>query len=179
MKRVLVFALAATALLSGVARAASVGLGFFAGASVPILQDDQDNGSLWGFRAPVKLVPLFTVEPFFSSSGLGDKTIDIAPGISTTREGSDVTTFGANAMLTLGGPFSFYPYVGIGSAKFKRTGQDESFTSYHMGLGLGISPMPKLGVHLRGELQAAADGDVARKMVNITLGASYSIFSLP
>lgn len=178
MKRILVFALVATALLSNVARAGSIGLGFYGGASVPIVQEDQDQGTLWGLRAPVKLVPLITVEPFFSSSALGDKTVDLG-GFSSTREGSDVTTFGLNAMLTLGGPVSFYPYAGIGSAKFKRTGQDEAFTSYHLGLGIGLSPIPKVSVDLRGELQAAVDGAVSRKMANISLGATYSLFSMP
>ena len=32
---------------------------------------------------------------------------------------------------------------------------------------------------LRGELQAAVDGDVSRKMLNLSLGASYSLFSMP
>jgi len=179
MKKLLVLAIAALAVLAGSARAASIGVGVFGGASVPILQDDQDNGTQYGARIPVKLIPLFTVEPFYSSTSLGDKTFDIAPGVSVTRDGSDVTSYGVNAMLTLGGPFSIYPFAGIGEAKFKRTGQDEEFTSYHLGLGLGISPIPKLGVDLRAELQAAVDGDVSRKLLNITLGASYSLFSLP
>lgn len=179
MKRLLALAILTFALVAPPVHAASISGGVFGGTSIPVLQDDQDTGSLFGVRVPVKLVPLFTVEPFFSSSSLGDKTIDIAPGISTTREGSDVTTFGVDAMLTMGGPLRFYPFVGIGTAHFKRTAQDESFTSYHMGLGLGLSPIPKFSVDLRGELQAAADGDVARKMANITLGASYALFSMP
>ena len=178
MKRVIVMALVATALCTSVARAASIGFGFFAGASVPIVQEDQDNGSLWGFRAPVKLVPLLAVEPYFSSASLGDKTQEIG-GFSVTREGSDVTGFGLNAMLTMGGPVRIYPFVGIGSAKYKRTGQDESFTAYNLGLGFGVGLIPKLDLDLRGELQAASDGDVSRKVVNISLGASYSIFSIP
>ena len=117
MKRLLWVALAALALSAGTARAGSIGVGVFGGVSVPVLQDDQDNGSLFGVRAPVKLIPLFTVEPFYSYSELGDKTFDIAPGISTTREGSEVTSYGVNAMLTLGGPLSFYPFAGIGTAK--------------------------------------------------------------
>jgi opacity protein-like surface antigen len=131
-----------------------------------------------GVRFPVKLVPLFAVEPFYAKTSLGDKTLDVG-GFSVTREGSEVTSYGLNVMLTLGGPVSFYPYAGIGQAKFKRTAQDESFTSYHMGLGIGVSVVPKLTVDLRGELQAAVDGDVSRKMANVTLGASYSLFSMP
>jgi opacity protein-like surface antigen len=178
MKRILVMALVATALLAGAAHAASIGLGFFGGASVPIVQEDQDNGSVWGLRAPVKLLPLLTAEPYFSSAALGDKTQSVG-GFSVTREGSDVTSFGLNAMLTMGGPVRFYPFAGIGTAKYKRTGQDESFTAYNLGLGLGIGVIPKLDLDLRGEFQAAADGDVSRKVVNISLGASYAIFSIP
>jgi hypothetical protein len=178
MKKFFVFAAAVLVMFAGTARAGSIGVGLFGGTSVPVLQDDQDNGTLYGVRAQVKLVPLFAVEPFFSTSALGDKTLNVGT-LSLTREGSDVTTYGLNAMLTLGGPVSFYPYVGIGQAKFKRTAQDESFTSYHMGLGLGLSPIPKFNFDLRGELQAAVDGGVSRKMLNITLGASYSLFSMP
>ena len=179
MKQLFVFALAALALLAGSARAGGIGVGVFGGTSVPVLQADQDKGTLFGVRAPIKLIPLFTVEPFYASSALGDKTIDLGGGVSVTRDGSKVTSYGLNAMLTLGGPVSFYPYAGIGQAKFKRTAQDESFTSYHMGLGLGLSPIPKLSVDLRGELQAAVDGGVSRKLANVTLGASYSLFSMP
>jgi len=178
VKRVIVMAVVASALLSGVARAASIGAGFFVGAAVPIVQEDQDNGSVWGLRAPVKLVPLVTVEPYFSSASLGDKTQSVG-GFSVTREGSDVTAFGLNAMLTMGGPIRFYPFAGIGTAKYKRTGQDESFTAYNLGLGLGLGVIPKVDIDLRGEFQAAANEGVSRKVVNITLGASYAIFSLP
>lgn len=179
MKKPLVIALAALALCAGSVRAGSIGVGVFGGTSVPVLQDDEDTGSLFGLRAPVKLVPLVTVEPFYSSAPLGNKTINLAPGVSVTRDGSDVTTYGANAMLTLGGPLSFYPYAGVGRARFKRTGQDETFTSFQLGLGLSLSPIPKFGLHLRAELQSAVDGSISRKLTNISLGASYAVFSLP
>jgi len=171
-------AIVATALLSGAARAASIGGGFFAGVAVPIVQEDQDNGSVWGLRVPVKLVPLLTAEPYYSSASLGDKTVTVG-GFSATREGSDVSSFGVNALLTMGGPIRFYPFAGIGTAKYKRTGQDESFTAYNLGLGLGLGVIPKVDIDLRGEFQAAANEGVSRKVVNITLGASYAIFSLP
>jgi hypothetical protein len=175
----LLVACAGLAIGVGSARAGSIGVGAFAGTSVPIVQADQGNGSIYGLRIPIKLVPAFTVEPFYSSSALGNKTIDIAPGITTTFEGSDVTTYGINALLTLGGPVSFYPFAGIGQATFKRTGQDESFTSYSFGFGLGLSPAPKLTIDFRAEVQAAVEGDVSRKMGNFTLGASYALFNLP
>ncbi len=178
MKKLFVIAIAVLALAASTAHAASIGVGVFGGMSIPVLQDDQGNGTLMGVRVPVKLVPLLALEPFYAKTTLGDKTFDVG-GFSVTREGSDVTTYGLNAMLTLGGPVSLYPYAGIGQAKFKRTAQDESFTSYHLGLGFGFSMVPKISIDLRGELQAAVDGDLSRKMVNVTLGASYSLFSMP
>ena len=172
-------ALAALAAMAGGARAGSIGVGVFAGTGVPVVQADEGNGPVYGVRAPVKLVPLFTVEPFYSSQALGDVTLDISPGVTATREGSDVKSYGLNALLTFGGPVTFYPFAGIGHAQYTRSGQDESFTAYQMGLGLGLSPLPQLSIDLRAELQAAVDGSTSRKVGNFTVGASYALVHLP
>jgi len=169
------------ALLAPAARTGTITLGggVYGGMSFPVLQDDQGQGSLFGARLPVRLLPLLAVEPFYSTSALGDKTIEASPGFEVTREGSDVNTFGVNVMVPFGTKTLLYPYVGIGSASFQRNGQDESFTSYDVGLGLGFTVMPKFSLDVRGELQAASSGETSRKMFNVTLGASYSIFSTP
>ena len=179
MKRLWLIAILALGLAAGSARAAGIGGSLYGGMAFPILQDDQGTGSIYGVRVPVKLVPLFTVEPFYSSSDLGDKTLDIAPGFSVTRDGSAVKTYGVNALLTMSGPISFYPFLGFGSANFKREGQDETMTSYDFGLGVGFAPIPKFSIDVRGELQAAVADGASRKMFNATLGASYSFFSMP
>ena len=106
MNRLLWGALAVLVLGTGTARAGSIGVGLVGGASVPVLQDAQGDGSIYGVRIPVKLVPLITVEPYYASAQLGDKTFDIAPGISVTREGSEVYSYGETGMLTLGGPLN-------------------------------------------------------------------------
>ena len=126
----------------------------------------------------MKLVPLVTVEPYYASSSLGDKDVTIAD-ITYTREGFDETAYGLNALLTMGGPVQFYPFAGIGSTNLKRTGNDLTLTTYNFGLGLGISPMPKLTLHIRGEMQMAVDGEASRKFANVTAGASYALFSMP
>ncbi len=178
MKRLLVLSLALLATMAGTASAGSIGVGAFAGVSVPVLQDDVGQGTMFGLRAPVKLVPLVTVEPYFASSSLGDKDETVA-GLTYTREGFDETAFGLNAMLTFGGPVQFYPFAGLGQTKLERTGSDLSLTTYNAGLGLGISPAPKISIHIRGELQMAVDGDTSRKFGNVTVGASYALFSMP
>ncbi len=177
MKRILALALAGALLSVSLAHAGDIGLGAFFGRSIPVLQEDQDQGSLYGLRAPLALTPLITIEPFWSTSALGDQTVTFG-GVDFTREGSDVTTFGANVALSTTGPMRFYPFVGIGSVNFTRAGQDETYTSYHFGLGLGFTPAPKLNLDIRGELQAAAKDGASRKMANITVGASYALFKL-
>jgi opacity protein-like surface antigen len=163
------------------ARAGTLGLagGVYGGMSFPVLQDDQGQGPLFGARLPVRVLPLLTVEPFYTTSALGDQTIEASPGFSVTREGSDVTTYGVNALFPFGTKTLLYPFVGIGSARFERTGEDETFTSFAVGLGLGVTLIPKLTLDVRGELQAASTGETSRKMVNLTLGATYSIFASP
>lgn len=182
MRQRLVSVLVAFAVLAGTAggaRAGSIGFGVFAGTGVPVVQADEGHGPVYGMRAPVRLVPVFTVEPFYSSQSLGDVTLDISPGVTATREGSDITAYGLNALLTFGGLVTFYPFAGIGHAHYTRSGQDESFAAYQMGLGLGFTPLPKVGIDLRAELQAAVDGSTSRKVGNFTLGASYALFHLP
>jgi hypothetical protein len=178
MKRLLALTLVLLAVPAGVANAGSIGLGAFAGMSIPLLQEDVDQGTMFGLRAPVKLIPLVTVEPYYASSSLGDKDVTVA-GFTYTREGFDEKAFGLNAMLTMGGPVSFYPFAGLGQTKLERPGSDLSLTTYNVGFGLGFSPVPKVSVHIRGELQMAVDSGASRKFGNATIGASYALFSMP
>ena len=71
-----------------------------------------------------------------------------------------------------------FPYAGIGTVNYQRTGQDENYTSYQFGLGLGFTPAPKVSLDVRAELQMAAKDQVSRKTGNFTVGASYALFSL-
>jgi hypothetical protein len=173
----MILALVALLLAPQAARALGIGVGAYGGVAVPILQDDNGQGSLFGIRAPVSLIPMITVEPYFAKGSGGEKKQDVG-GITYTRSGIDQTSFGANVMLTFGGPFSFYPYVGIGSTKLERGSLDATSTNYNFGLGFGISPMPKLSLHLRSELQAVLDensSDVSRKWANVTVGVHYNL----
>jgi hypothetical protein len=179
MRKTMFLVLFALALLPCIAGATSVGVGAFGGMSIPVLQDDNGQGTMIGLRAPVALIPLVTVEPYFAKTSGGDKDQDIE-GTTITRSGLDVTGFGANLLLTFGGKIQLYPFAGIGSYKLSRTGsEDQTNKAYTFGLGLGISPLPKLSIHVRGELAAAVDGETSRKWANATVGVSYNIFSTP
>ena len=173
MKQRILMILLALALVPAAAHAGSVGFGVYGGFSAPILYDTATSGTQYGFRVPVNLIPLLTVEPYFDKTMLGDKDETFA-GQSYTRSGPDVTTYGANARFNLG---TMYPYVGIGSATIKQTGSDDvTDTSLNFGLGLGFKLMPKLSLDLRGELNAVVTGDTSRKLGYVNLGVSYAIF---
>lgn len=164
------------------ASALGIGVGAFAGTSIPIIQDDNGSGSQFGIRLPVSVVPMLTVEPYFASSSGGDKDQELG-GVTYTRSGIDVTSFGANLLLTFGGGFQFAPYVGVGSNKLERDGLDATETGYTFGLGLRFGlPLAKIALHARGGMNAVLEegsSETSRKWVDATLGVSYDLFSLP
>jgi opacity protein-like surface antigen len=169
-------AVLALALVPAMAAAGSLGIGAYGGLSIPIINDTAGNGALYGLRAPVHLLPLLTIEPFYAQSSLGDVE-ETFGGQTYTRSGPDVKTFGANAIFNFGGGVTFYPLVGIGGTKIEQSGsEDISETSINFGLGFGFTPMPKLGVDLRGELCSVVTGDTSRKFGNLTVGVSYALF---
>lgn len=178
MKRLLALTLVLLASTAGVAGAVGIGGGVYAGMSWPVVQEDVAQGSIYGLRVPVSLTPLFKVEPYYATGTLGDKEEDIG-GITYKREGFEETAYGLNLLLTTGGPVTFYPFGGIGKTELKREGGNFEGTTYNVGLGLGFAPMPKLSLDVRGEFQIVVDGDASRKFGNLTVGASYALFSLP
>lgn len=170
------------ALLAGAAGAATVGLGVFGGGSFAAVQDDNGNGPIFGVRVPVNLVPLITVEPYFASTSGGDKTQTIS-GISYTRSGIDVTSFGANVLFTFGTAYQMYPYVGIGSNHLKRAGLDQSETGYTFGLGMGFKlPLANLTANVRAGANMVTDPastETSRKWADVTAGVSYGLLKFP
>ena len=97
MMRTVALAVLALALAAGVASAApiGVGVGAYGGLSYPVLQDDVGNGSVYGVRVPVRLVPMITVEPYWLSGQMDDAEETIG-GVTYTRDGFENKGFGAN-----------------------------------------------------------------------------------
>ena len=174
MKQRIFLALLALALVPAAARAGSVGIGVFGGISVPILYDGATNGTQYGARLPIGLLPFLTLEPYYAQSELGDKD-ETFGGVTYTRSGPEVESFGANALFNFGGPVRFYPYAGIGQTTIKQTGSDDvTDTSINFGLGFGFTPVGSLSIDIRGELNSIVTGDTSRKFGNLTAGVSYA-----
>ena len=155
MRRLIAAALVLACVSALPARAGSISLGAFGGMTYPVLQSDVGNGTLYGVRAPVKLVPFLTVEPYWATSSLGDKVVGTPLG-NITNHGFDETAYGASVMLATPGPLSFYPIGSVGKTTIKIGGTSNAFTTYGGGIGLGVSAVPKVTLNLRAEFQAIA-----------------------
>jgi hypothetical protein len=177
MKKILLTALALVLIQGTAAAAVGIGVGAFGGLSIPIVNDLSEQGSTFGIRVPLNVAPMVTIEPFWASSSLGDVDEEFG-GISYTRDGGETNGFGANALFHFGGTgFSFFPFVGLGSYTIKRDGSDDiTDMGLNFGLGIGVSPMPKLSLDLRGEVNSIITDETSQKFGNVTLGASYNLF---
>lgn len=181
MRRVLLAAALVLATCAGSAHARGVGVGVFAGISIPVLNDLSEQGSQFGIRVPVELLPLLTVEPYYAQSGLGDAEESFA-GLPYTRDGGDLKSFGANVLLAFGGPVRFYPFAGIGQFTLERDGaEDVEELGYNLGLGLGfdIPALIGLGADIRGEFAIVPTDETSQKFANVTAGLRYNFFKLP
>ncbi len=175
MKRLLTTAVLALGVAAGPATAGTVGIGAFGGVDIPIVQDDNGQGSTFGVRVPVAIHRLVTLEPYFAATSDGDVQTTIA-GLDYTRSGFGISSFGMSALLTLGSRFQFYPFATIGTNKLTRDGSaDQTMTGFGGGLGFGFAPAPKFMVHLRGAAQSLTEGGSGRLFANVTAGVSYSL----
>lgn len=182
MRRTLLVTALALAACAGSAHAAGVGIGVFGGVSVPILNDLSGQGTQFGIRVPVSVLPLLTVEPYYAQSGLGEVEESFGGPVTFTRDGGDLRSFGANVMLSFGGPVRFYPFVGLGQFTLEREGaEDVEELGYNFGLGLGfdIPALIGLGADIRGEFAMIPTEDTSQKFANVTAGLRYNLFKVP
>lgn len=182
MKKQILIGLLALTLVPGLARAVTIGGAVFGGTSIPAVQDDNGTGPMFGIRVPVNFVPLIAVEPYYAQTNGGDKDYTAA-GVAYTRDGIDMTSYGANVLFTFGTGMKLFPFVGLSSNHMKRSGLDQTETGYDLGIGLGFKlPLAGLGADIRAAGNVVTDpanSDVSRKWAEITIGVNYSFFSTP
>jgi hypothetical protein len=185
MRKKFVLTALALILIAATAHAVTIGVGAFGGLSIPIVNDLSTQGSVFGVRAPVGISPMFTAEAFYSQAALGDVEESFGGPTSYTRDGGDVTAFGANAIFNFGGgggSFHFFPFVGIGSYQIKRSGsEDINDVGYNFGLGVGFAlpSLARLSFDVRGEAVMVKTDNTSQKLGNVTAGVTYKLFSTP
>ena len=172
MKKIILTGALLLALVSS-GSAAGIGVGGFGGVSIPIIQEDQGNGTVFGLRAKLKLIPGFTVEPVLGFNQFGDADTDFG-----SLPGSKVTYYGVDLILGgMGIPVGPRVYLVGGGAfySFSRDNlEDETRLGLSAGLGIEIGLGKTLGLDFRGKFHLITqEGGGSRKMANITGGINY------
>jgi hypothetical protein len=162
-----------------------LGAGAFGGVEIPIVQEDQGSGSVFGFKGRVGIIPLIALEPYIAFTKFGTAEVE---GIDFNLEGSKMTAFGLDA--TLGnqlGTIGIRPYLLAGLGFFTYSNDitsdiyDDGGTRFggSFGVGLGLALSPRLGLDLRGKANiATAEGGGSKKSVAITGGINVNFSGL-
>jgi len=155
-----------------------IGVGAFGGMNMPIVQADQSNGSVFGLKAKVKIIPVLLLEPNISFGKWGDGENE---GIEFP--GSKISSLGIDAVLgnspgVIGVKPFFLVGAGIYTVKNDDTGYDESKLGYCAGLGLGIGVGPKMDIDITGKAVLAAQEKGSKKAVFITAGLTYYLMGM-
>ncbi|MEW6411745.1 MAG: outer membrane beta-barrel protein [Candidatus Zixiibacteriota bacterium] len=154
-----------------------LGVGVFGGLDAPVGQDDQAQGTVFGFRGRLKALPIITLEPKIAFTSFGEPESDI---LTLNLDGSKVTAYGIDA--TLGAPFggkgfSMFAVVGAGFYNVKRdqTDQDETNLGWSAGLGFNIGFTPLISADVRGVAHVIPyDDGGSKKSVTATIGVNYN-----
>lgn len=161
----------------GIASAGKFSIGGFVGLNIPVGQQDVGNGTLFGAKGRILLLPFLGVEPNFVFSEYGDKEHDV-DGVTMTRKGGEMTSFGADAVVgTLSG-FSqarFYGLVGVNSNTTKREGlPDQTRLGVAFGAGLEFLPSDMFSLEVRARIHGIRlEGGGGRDNLELSAGLNY------
>ena len=156
--------------------AGPVGFGISGGVLVPIAQEDQAAGSVFGVKIRAKLFGPLTMEPNLHFGSFGNAEIT---GVGS-RDGSSIKHYGIDILL--GAPVSkigIKPYVFIGGGVYntKRDGDETTNRSgWSFGPGFSLGVRPEIDIDLKGRFNiAGSDGSTSKKSVGITAGVIYYV----
>ncbi len=174
MKNTILLLLMLVFVLSPAVKGDPLGVGAFAGALIPVVQEDQGSGYVAGVKARVNLPGMLAVEPNITFGDYGEATIE---GVGT-RDGSTLRHFGVD--LLLGGGLAAIgpkPYFFVGGAIYntKRDGDETTNKAgWSFGLGVSLGLANYLDVDVRGRANiATSEGSSSKKSVEVTGGAIY------
>jgi len=153
------------------------GLGLSGGMEFPIVQQDQKQGTVFGFKAKIGLFPALAVEPNLYFIKFGDPEIDEL--VESDLEGAKLNAYGIDAIL--GGGFGGkgvkpYGLLGFGFYKFKhdQSSVDNTEFGWSVGFGIEIGVSPNVGLDFRGRtIVVSTEGGGSRKSVAVTGGINF------
>lgn len=156
------------------ANATQFGVGVCGGVNIPVIQQDQGSGTIFGLKAKFNLLPGVSVEPNLNFAKFGDAKKDFG-----TRKGSQITSYGVDAILGAGLPgvgVKMYGLVGGGVYSTKKRDIDPATTKmgWAAGLGVEIGFTSKIAVDIRGKLNViSSEGGGSKKSAALTGGINY------
>lgn len=152
-------------------------VGAWGGLSIPVVQDDQESGMVFGFMGRFRALPFLVVEPGVSFTKWGAP--DQIEGIDFGIDGSKLTSIGVSATLGgIPGEMGVKPFLvaGIASYKVKNddTGYDESNLGWSAGGGVAIGLTPSFALDFRGLAIVAPQENGSKKALAVTGGLNFS-----
>jgi hypothetical protein len=176
MRKTPVWSLLLFFLLPALAVADPVGFGLSGGFLIPVAQEDQGSGALFGVKICARMGGKFTIEPNIHFGSYGSSEITGAG----SREGSSLKHYGLD--IVWGNPVAtpgFKPYLFLGGGLYntKRDGDVTTNKSgWSFGGGFAVGVRPDLDIDLRGRFSiASADQSTSKKSVGITAGLIYYV----
>lgn len=158
---------------SSTSKATGWGVGGFAGVSLPIAQDDAENGTVYGARVKLSLGGILGLEPNFTYAKDGDWEVD---DVDETFEGGKFTSFGVNLLIGASGPVTTVRVFTFVGAKYFSEDNDLRETDSRLGWGGGLGVefgAGNIGFEGRGGLELMTlDGGGSRKWGYITGGVN-------
>ena len=157
-------------------------VGASVGLEIPIVQDDQASGAVYGFRLRYQLMPSIAVEPNIYFSQYGDPESD---EVVLNIPGSDVTAFGVDVILgSRLGSIGINPFFFAGLGFYEQTNEflDPIYEpsgrrfGFSGGLGLGFGLSPKFDLEARAKLNVAtSEGGGSKKSASILGGFNFNL----
>ena len=176
MKKLPIWMMLAILTLPAAGTAGPVGFGVVGGVLIPVSQEDQAPGSLFGIKVRARLSDLFTMEPNIHFGSYGDAEIE---GIGS-REGSSIKHYGiditfGNYMARTG--LKPYLFVGGGVYNSKRDGDETTNQSgWSPGAGFALGITPEWDLDIRGRFNIVSwEGSSSRKSFGLTIGITYYV----
>ncbi len=159
----------------------ALGVGVAVGLDYPIVQEDESQGMVFGFRGRVNVVPAIALEPNIFFTRFGDPESD---NFTYDIEGSRITAYGVDAIL--GARFGVpgikpYGLFGIGYYQAKQENSDGDATlkdntdfGWSAGFGVEAGIFPSVGLDLRGKLVViTSEGGGSKKSASVIGGVNY------
>ncbi|HUU46634.1 MAG TPA: outer membrane beta-barrel protein [Acidobacteriota bacterium] len=178
MKRQMTWVAAAVLLAAWASTAGATGwgIGGFGGISIPIVQDDAEQGTIYGAQLRLSVGGLLGIEPNVMYFRNGDWELDAVPG--EVYDGSKFYAIGVNVILGSAGPPTGFRMFGLAGGKYYNEDNDyRDFSSSKLGWNAGVGleiGLGTVGVEARAEGNIMPlDGGGSRKWVHLRAGLNY------